>query len=379
MAGQVFVPYNDTDNPDIKYNDTMLDEIYYNDEQVYAKRADLTLPQYTSTINLRAFINANNPDNRTRLTVTNNLTQPTLITGDLIGLEITLINNGEFQGTVAGNTGMQLTTPIRVNNTSGWIRGAGGDGKDGAAGSAGRQGTASGSKTVYYSVPAYPAGGQLCIINFNGSHVSNSPVVFKIPDNSIPAVSFPGFTVTSHSSSAVVTGPCGSKTLVDNGGGSTGTSDPTNVCGTSFVWKATFGMAWLEYAGGNGGTAPGSSGSHTISGHAGGTAGTAGTPGPGGKGQHFRNPATKGVDGGTGGNGGSGGRYTWKDPNGKTWYGNRSTDGTDGTDGHKGGDGGNWAQRGGLNGDYPGNALIGSAHLLPGSTVDASNTTGAIQ
>lgn len=120
----------------IIFNRVQLDEMYMMGEIVYRRALELELPQYTTTINLNQFIVDNNPDGYDVIIVTNNLIQPGLISGTFVGLEVTLINNGEFQGISSGGDGMIITSPMKLLGP-GITRGAGGDGGAGAGATAG--------------------------------------------------------------------------------------------------------------------------------------------------------------------------------------------------------------------------------------------------
>ena len=107
----------------------------------------LTLPKSYAEIDLRAFIDANNPQNKTEVEVINNVENCSLRTGDLTGLDVHLVNNGKFIGfpiAVRGNhvegtrvnqkeNGLNLDSALLLTN-NGTIAGAGGWGKVGANG-----------------------------------------------------------------------------------------------------------------------------------------------------------------------------------------------------------------------------------------------------
>ena len=108
-------------------------EAYLNGTIVYRKALELFLPNpgsNNSTINLRTFIDANNPDGYEYIIVYNQYRQPTIRTGDLTGLDVTLINYNEIQGRISGSSGLILESNITLDN-QGWIRGAGGTGGTG--------------------------------------------------------------------------------------------------------------------------------------------------------------------------------------------------------------------------------------------------------
>ena len=102
----------------------------------------LTLPKSYTPINLRHFIDANNPHHDKVIVITNNVTNCHVDTGDLTGLDVKLINNGYLQGyTIPENTkkpitqssGFSATSPITLIN-NGHIYGAGGWGGKGHKG-----------------------------------------------------------------------------------------------------------------------------------------------------------------------------------------------------------------------------------------------------
>ena len=101
----------------------------------------LVLPKQYSLLNLRNYIDTNNPTNQTEVLVINNVTNGSIETGDLTGLNVKFITNSEIQGYRAGyadandvkNRGLTITSPIQLIN-NGWIRGCGGAGGTGGKG-----------------------------------------------------------------------------------------------------------------------------------------------------------------------------------------------------------------------------------------------------
>ena len=65
--------------------------------------------------------------------ITNNNLQPTIISGDLTGLDVTLENNATIEGTDPSSTALSLSSTLLLIN-NGIIRGAGGRGGDGGKG-----------------------------------------------------------------------------------------------------------------------------------------------------------------------------------------------------------------------------------------------------
>jgi len=105
---------------------------YMNTLLVFKKGVELILPQAVSEINLQSFIEANAPG-ETSILITNSFTQPRVVTGDLSGLDVVFINNGEIQGVDLNRNAFHATSLIQLIN-NGWIRGGGGDGGKGGVG-----------------------------------------------------------------------------------------------------------------------------------------------------------------------------------------------------------------------------------------------------
>jgi len=115
------------------FNGVDLDKIYFNSKLVFHKSLSLELPQGVTEINLQEFILASSPGTYEAFTITNNLVQPRVVTGDLTGYDVTFINNSEIQGTSINGDAFEATTLVTLIN-NGWIRGAGGRGGKGGKG-----------------------------------------------------------------------------------------------------------------------------------------------------------------------------------------------------------------------------------------------------
>ena len=123
------------------YDGVDLQEAYLDNVLVFQKVLRLTLPEpvNNSGRNLRDFINSHNPGNKYKVVeVTNpkHRSSDSLWSGNLNGLDVTLINLGEIQGSKPSWTGLALTSKMRLIN-EGWIRGAGGRGGKGGKGGKG--------------------------------------------------------------------------------------------------------------------------------------------------------------------------------------------------------------------------------------------------
>ncbi len=137
--------FNGTTPKNIEFNGVDLCRVFMNGVQVFQQSDTLYLPapSNSNTINLRSWINGQTlASNCGAITVINNHTQPKIVTGNLSGLTVEFINNGEIQGNYAGANALEVTSSMKLTN-NGWIRGAGGNG--------GRGGTNNNySKNVYY-------------------------------------------------------------------------------------------------------------------------------------------------------------------------------------------------------------------------------------
>ena len=115
---------------------TRINFVYHNRVLVWQRVLELTLPQFHKTFNLATWIRANNPRNVEEVIVTNRNTQPSMLSGNLSGLNVTLINDGQFQGTGVGSNAVSISSSMKLIN-NGWIRGAGGNGGRGSWGKKG--------------------------------------------------------------------------------------------------------------------------------------------------------------------------------------------------------------------------------------------------
>ena len=133
MAANPYIIINGIKAYDVQFDGNVVFNAYMNGVHTYTKTLFLILPQHLAPIALRAWIDSQNPQGFTQIVVTNNLTQPRLVTGNMAGINVELINNGEFQGEAPGANGMDITSAIKITN-NGWIRGAGGNGGLGGSG-----------------------------------------------------------------------------------------------------------------------------------------------------------------------------------------------------------------------------------------------------
>ena len=329
---------------------------YANGVWVFTNKLVLTLPQQTAPFNLTTWINANNPLGRRVVTVTNSLTQPAMETGNLSHtngatgttetMDVEFINNGEIQGSSAGGTGMNIQGSIKITN-NGWIRGAGGNGGKGATGDKGVTGAIGANKSVSYT-----------------TSVTVRATSFTFPySNGVNGWYFRG------SAPQGITGPCGSKRNHNFSGGS---SYSGSLCGGSYTVNRAGSNAWAFKSTASKKT---STGKYTIVGGAGGVGGDGGTGGAGGTGEWFSHPKTNGIAGSVGHGGLNGKRNSWKDPSGKTHYGNYGKKGGTGKIGYTGGSGGTWGTDGaigegsGANGTAAGKATIGWGKVKAGSKI----------
>ena len=316
-----------------------IDYVYANNILVWQRLLTLELPQFTALFDLRTFIDNNNSKNHKRIVVINNLIQPTMVSGNLDGLDVTFINNGEIQGGAPGAAAIYLVSPIKITN-NGWIRGAGNNGIDGSRGINGSRGDTSTDKTIIYDLPT------ISWTEMSSIAGSNQPGQ--------------GWSMTGNLlSGAIFTGPCGESSPKL----SPLSNHPNNavVCGSQVKTRASFVITmWTIEAGSY---TPQKS--HTIQGHAGGTGGIGGKGGKGGIGQSFNTSRTDGDPGYPGEVGKAGGTNSFIDPTGREWFGNQGGTGRTGENGTSGTNGGEWGDKG-----Y---AIVGQAFLLPESIIGNIN------
>lgn len=362
MAANDHIFFNGVKNLDIHYNGGLLGDIHFNGVHSYTSILHLTLTQHTSLINLRSFINARNPNNRTRVIVTNTLTQPRLTTGNLSGLTVELINNGEFQGEAAGRNGMEITSALKLTN-NGWIRGAGGNG--GKGGTAGRGATGAKGANSTKSVTIQKAQTETRAYNWptNGYRSGRANTATNMCDimrwDGKQGVHCAGRVSSIPGLSGVFTLAMPYVSDITVGGQYAGAYGNFRIKRT---WTGPFTT-----------TTP-------ITGGAGGRGGAGGAGGNGGVGQWFRHNKTNGA-GGHGGAAGAAGRGS--SPAG----GNAGRRGATGYTGGKGGNGGTWATAGsrgatgshgsaGAGGSGAGKAITGWARVVTGSK--RGNVSGAV-
>ncbi len=101
----------------------------------------IDIPKQYSMLNLREFIDANNPGSDTEIVLINSRVNCAMETGDLSGLNVVFKLSGELQGFHNGfadpeydhNNGLTITSPLKLLNT-GTISGCGGGGGTGGKG-----------------------------------------------------------------------------------------------------------------------------------------------------------------------------------------------------------------------------------------------------
>ena len=94
----------------------------------------IDLPKSYGRINLATFIAANNPSSLVNIQLNNRVVNCAIDTGDLTGLDVTLVNYSEIQGFRDGNKdALTITSPLKLLN-KGIIRSAGKTGDKGTKG-----------------------------------------------------------------------------------------------------------------------------------------------------------------------------------------------------------------------------------------------------
>lgn len=376
------------DGRPLKVNGVQLKTLKANGVIVWRDIVDIVLPQFTVTTDLKAWLVANHPS-VVSMKLINNLTQPSIITGDLAGLTVELENNGEIQGTTASERAFQATSPIKLTN-KGWIRGAGGNGGIGGNGGlAGRGGKGANGyittaqPTVVGTPTAEGAG-----IKKNSSVTTwlaqrpNIIFLFNLPGCINQHFANPAQWRHAPSQGDLFgIGPC---TATPNQWIKQGTYRGNYpAAGNNVqVWDilVQLRVSFIGGAGGTGGTG-GSTGGAGGTGRTYSTARTNGVGGANGAVGVVGSPSVpaggnSGGRGGTGGNKGNGG-------NGGNWgtaggQGIRGTNGATGAVGAGGGAAGGTGANGitGTAGGAAGAAIVGSNHLIDGS--DTGNVSGAI-
>ncbi len=268
---------------------------YLNGILIFEKALKLYLPcnpNYTS-LNLRDFIDARNPNNLHFVTVysTAGCIHPTLHSGDLSGFYVVLDISGSLQaGTPSSTAALALTSNLQVNlHNSGSILGYGGHGgrgKDGAIGSGGT------TTTTKNEGPFYN-GNYYWDVSCTPCHNSpNTTVKFKWGSTSgtvANCATCPGGTTHKSGSCTYYRGSVRSGSISNCAGGNThGQCEIRRTCSTT-----------VHKTGGSGGSG-GAGGTGQYYKHAAkpGITGQTGSPGS-------HPESTRGETGGTGGAGGT--------------------------------------------------------------------------
>ena len=326
------------------YNNSSMDGVGNN--IVYYKfpltlRICLPAPSTNATVNLRTFINANNPNKLTDIEICNNYVQPTIVTGNLNGLNVTFTNNSEIQGSNEGATAFSASTPIKLIN-KGWIRGAGGRGGTGGSGGRGATGGrgGNGANSSVNSTEWRQASGLWSTNSWNQ----------EFDDNFGLSLNWNGVKVYE-----AYRGDQPSVVTVNGSTYRKGT-----YRGSDSFWGINYNDIGKDittyYTGGQGGN--------------GGSGGQGGAGGEGGKGRYFYSNATSGGYGSAGTIGVNGAAGGPSNPAGGN-SGGRGGKGGQGGSGGRGGQGGGWGQSGysGNNGSIGGAGTFGAG----GQGVSPSN------
>ena len=342
-----------TDLDSIFFNRISILEMYFNGDLVFYGDITLYLPQYATDIDLRKFIDDNNPDGLKKIRVINDLVQPSLFTGDMTGLNVTLVNNGEFLGTNPSSTAVTITSPIVLENT-GWFKGAGGNGGNGA-----NHGNYSKSVYTWQSRASYDDGG---------------PYNYGIESDrwGKPNRYFNRFWKQSNHAKS------GAWVMSGGKNGQEYWNTQSRAAGQAPIWgdqgpcHYNTSGSWCRVRGGGPGLQVSlKGGTYKLYG---------GKGGHGGEGIHFRGTRNTGRTNGTAASS-SGPTNGHDGGNGR----NISVPTRSSYNGGNGGQGGTWAVagskggNGGANGGAAGKAIVGSSLLKPGSTaLNASNTIGVV-
>ena len=122
----------------VYFNGSKMDKVYVNGTLVFEDMIAVSVPNGyggSTGINLQTFLEQY-AAGKNKITITNNGVLAKFISGNLGGLEVTFINNGEIQGrrsSAHGGDAMSISSAFTLIN-NGWIRAAGGRGGRGADG-----------------------------------------------------------------------------------------------------------------------------------------------------------------------------------------------------------------------------------------------------
>ena len=307
-------------------------EIKCNGVTVWRNITDVTLPQFTTTTDLAVWLEANYPG-ATPVRITNNLTQPSLNSGNFGSKVVELINNGEIRGLNPSSWALTVSSTMKLTN-NGWIRGAGGNGGHGGLGGTGGNGGVggTGAKGADISCPAYDSG-NVCHLNQNVNHTSCG--TWNINNTSIAN----NTTIRAPNGQTVSRSLNGTTTATIDGRSCSVTIGLLGSCPNNSLYRATIPARTNTGGAGGGGGAGGTSGG------GGGGGGTAGV------GQSYSTTRSNGTGGGGGSVGGGGSAGAGGSPSliagGNSGHtgGTGGAKGTGGTGG-AGGNGGDWAVAG---------------------------------
>ena len=320
------------DGQPVNINGVTPDEIRCNGVTVWRNIVDIELPVLPASTNLATWLEANHPG-LVSVRLINNVTQPSLHSGDFGVKSVELLNNGEIQGGQPGWGAFFVDSAMKLTNL-GWIRGAGGSGGAGTVGGVGGNGGAggTGAKGADISCPAYDSG-NVCHLNQNVNHTSCG--TWNITNNSILNQT----TIRAPNGQTVARAINGTTTATIDGRSCSVTIGLLGSCPNNSLYRATIPARTNTGGAGGGGGAGGTTGG------GGGTAGTAGV------GQSFTTAQSNGSGGGAGAAGGGGASGAGGSPSLIAGGNSGHTGGTGGAKGtggvgRPGGNGGTWGAAG---------------------------------
>ena len=387
------------DGQPLRINGVQASTVRVNGVVAWVDVVDIELPQLSPSASLAVWLQTNHPT-VTSVRLINNLTQPSLHSGDFGTKSVELINNGEIQGGQPSWGAFFVESAMKLTN-NGWIRGAGGNGGVGGVGGIGGNGGRGGAGgkgadlTTVWDIRSQgylACGAEGNFYWYEG--VGAWRAIFGVPDcfdyvNSVLSDSYGTYInsdvgqgklykgdfdsswhkIKKLTTAGSIGGPGGAGGAGGTANGGGGTGGAAGV-GQSFNAGRTNGGAGGGGAvGGNGVGGSGGFGSIPAGGHSGGTGGTGGKKG----------------NGGVGGAGGNGGDWAVAGGNGLVGIiGGVGTTGATGAQGAGGGSAGaagvvgagGGAGQGGTNGGGAGHAISGSSFLTGDS--NTGNVNGNI-
>jgi len=406
---------------EVKFDNNDVLKVMIDGELAWQKILELRLPQLDKRTSIANYISLNNPNNVKTIVVMNDHVQPTLMSGDLSGLTVTLLNEhkGQILGDVEGASALIVTSPMKLTNLGkiygagghggtgglGGTGGVGGKGGTGKKGSTGHKGAdiAASHKTVHTGTKYTWRGNHVGVTSStNANYTAGKTGSFNAQMGGGGWRAAISFSDRSKWWGFKLSGPCGKSVElgVDPRGKIMYFKNPCDgrtgwirlqrdrhfqFHSPSGSWQASHRVNYPKKVGGAGGA-----GGNGGNGGAGGAGGAGGIPGAGGTGAHFGLLVpTAGIAGHSSSNGVAG-HAGYSGANGHAGSASRPSGGHSGSTGGKGGTGaqGGTGGKGGLGGHggtggtfgetgSPGAKGVTGASGVKGHTVSGGGSSAA--